>query len=600
MANRGHNPCEQIAAMVDETSARAPQPHIGGAACDEDDENIEGKGDGSKSCDVDPDIVARCAEEPQNDTGNGQRLLAHFGQTILNVREISNSRHDGWYFWNGRYWARVGGNEMAMLAAQRTAPRIGFEASYLRPSAEESDAIEAADKAQAELAAISKGDADATAKARAAKLESLVELGKEAVNQFKKRQAARRKFAVSSGNDARLRAMLAQALPHRTVCQDKLDGDPLAFNVENGTLRFVRYEVEDFECPDPAITRFVDCWAARLDAHDPADLISRIAPVEYNPYAIAPKFLASLQRFQPNANVRHWLQKYYGYAMTGMTGEQCLLFNYGGGSNWKSTFIEIVCRVLGSYATTFKFDSIAGDGEITGAQANPDIARLPGIRLVRVTESTRNSALKDGLIKSLTSGEPILTRHNFGDFFSFYPVFKMSLSGNNKPDIGGVDHGIWRRIRFVIWPVTIEDSTRREFDEVIAELWEERSGILNWLIDGALAYLTEGLMPPQEIVDTTEEYREEMDIVGEFIKSCVIRHSPVAGSSDVPVVPAQVMYEAFVAWCGMNGHRAWKQRSFASVLSQKGFMRDRNASKRRYKWVALYDMPPPPDEKAFE
>src|SRR5690606_27276242 len=40
---------------------------------------------------VDPAVIERCAAEPQNDTGNGQRLLHHFAVELLNVREI------GWH-----------------------------------------------------------------------------------------------------------------------------------------------------------------------------------------------------------------------------------------------------------------------------------------------------------------------------------------------------------------------------------------------------------------------------------------------------------------------------------------------------------------------
>jgi putative DNA primase/helicase len=143
---------------------------------------------------------------------------------------------------------------------------------------------------------------------------------------------------------------------------------------------------------------------------------------------------------------------------------------------------------------------------------------------VRASEPDRGVQLKEGLIKSLTGGEPMLARHNFGKFFQFYPVFKLSLSGNHKPEIGGVDHGIWRRMRYVVWPVTIADHERREFDEVIAELWQERAGVLNWLIDGALLYLTEGLKIPKAISEATDEYREEMDPVGAFIQACVTIH----------------------------------------------------------------------------
>jgi putative DNA primase/helicase len=550
---------------------------------------------------IDMAVIAACASEPQNDTGNGQRLLKHFGAQLLNVREMSSQREDGWHYWAGQRWKREGGNEFATLCAQRCAPRIQLEADYIVAMPSERRAIEHGEEAAIELAAIEdkraalddddRPELSDTDRAHMRALGRQIDAGANAIAALQKRQINRRKFAVSSGNGGKLREMLKAMLPHRTAAVEDMDKDPLAFNVGNGTLRFCVYEYDDPECPDPDAVRKKEFWYLRHDPHDPADLICNLSPVDYVEGAVCPRFIASLERFQPNAAKRLWLQKYFGYAITGLNGEQCMLFNYGGGSNWKSTCTEIVSRVMGDYAEMLKFESLAEVGETTGAQANPDFARLPGKRMVRVGESKRGIALNEGLIKSLTSGEPWVTRHNFGNFFSFYPSFKLVLSGNNKPDIGGVDHGIWRRIRFMIWPVTIADDERREMDEVIAELWEERAGILAWLVAGALAYLRDGLAPPQEILDETEEYREEQDVIGGFMTACVTTMAPKDDVDDPPFVPAQDMFDAFVRYCEANGIRAWKQKSFGSALSQKGLIRDRKSTLRRYLWVALHDVP---------
>ena len=259
--------------------------------------------------------------------------------------------------------------------------------------------------------------------------------------------------------------------------------------------------------------------------------------------------------------------------------------------------------MMGDYALVMLYESLAGDGMKSGSQASPDVARLPGARLVRVTESERNTPLRESLIKSLTGGEPMLARKNYGDFFEFYPVFKLFMGGNHKPEIGGVDLGIWRRVRLILWPVTIPDNERRPLNVVLTELWEERSGILNWLIEGALHYLNNGLLPPQEVVDATEAYREEQDPVGCYISQCVTQHEVVAGLVDIPSETARAVYYGFVAWCAANAVRAWKEKSFGVAMSQKGFIRDRTKAGRRYLWITLHDVPhmahanePPPDD----
>ena len=542
---------------------------------------------------IDPELIAQCVREPQNDTGNGQRLLKYFRDTIVNVREAESQRAAGWHQWNGKNWTAEAGVQAAMLAAQKTAARITFEADYLAALPHEQAAIEAGEDAALVLGDLyKKSPPSAAEKKEIGRLELIVKGADQARATLAGRQNKRRQFAVSSGNDGRIRSMLNQAVPHRSISQDDLDRDPYAFNVENGTLRFIRNKVQDLECSDLNVARMCNEWTARLDPHNPDDMISKRAPVEYRADADAPFFRKSLERFLPNANVRDWVQRYYGYSITGLHGEQCLVFHAGTGSNWKSTFTEIIFRVVGNYGAMLKFESIAGEGVMTGNQASPDMARLPRVRMVRAGEPDRGMPLKEGLIKSITGGEPIMARHNFGNFFTFYPIFKFSLSGNHIPNIGGVDHGIWRRMRFIQWPVTIEEIEKRPFDEVIAELEAEREGILAWLVEGALKYLSEGLKPPQEVIDATASVREEMDPIGGFVDQCVEIIKPKADdTSPLPFESARAVYDAFVTWCGVNAVTPWKERGFANAMLQKGMNKVRHKTGVRYVGVRLHDVP---------
>ena len=361
----------------------------------------------------------------------------------------------------------------------------------------------------------------------------------------------------------------------------------------NGTLHFVCSEEADPDTGEHE-NKVLKRWRAELKPHNRDDYITKVAPVEYDPNAKAPVFEASINRFQPISEVRQFLQRYHGYALTGLTGEQCLVFNYGGGSNWKSTFIDLVCRIMGPYAQTLPFESLSGDVQKSGSQASPEFARLPGCRLLRAGEPDQGVQFKEGLIKSLTGSEPMLTRANFGDFFEFRPDFKIVLSGNHKPRIAGVDHGIWRRMNLVPWPVKIEAHEKRPMPEVMAELMPEAPGILNWLVDGALAYLNGGLKPPREVIEATAAYQEEMDPVGAFVGMCVKTVLPAVGDAAPVFVPARALYKAFVAWCYVNERQAWKEKSFSTAMTEKGFEKEKHREGIRYLNVILHDVPARP------
>src|SRR5690606_31286420 len=109
------------------------------------------------------------------------------------------------------------------------------------------------------------------------------------------------------------------------------------------------------------------------------------------------------------------------------------------------------------------------------------------------------------------------------DFFEFMPQFTPMLSGNNKPAISGTDEGIWRRFLFIIWGVKIPEGERMAPTELAERLDAERSGVLNWLIEGALLYLQHGLdhFTPPEAKAFAQDYRQERDNVGTFAEVAI-------------------------------------------------------------------------------
>ncbi|MBB6308924.1 DNA primase family protein [Xanthobacter tagetidis] len=534
-------PEERIAALVRGEGAAAPPPALPPPAANDDlPEDVEDPGEEALPIPgppVNEEALKRCAGEAQNDTGNAHRLIAHFGGDLVVARE------QGWMVWTGTHWDLDTGRQAVALRAQWTAPRIALETREMKPGFSEND------------------------------------------EDFEKRRAGRRKFAVSSGNKSRAEAMVALAEPHLTRPVEDFDADPLMVAVENGVLIFAR-EI-DPDCPDPDVTRWRGTVTFR--PHRREDLITKVMPVRYDPAAHCPRWDDFLGLTQPKEPVRRFLQVFHGLGLTGRT-VQALAFHHGGGANGKSTFLSAIRDLMGSYARELPAESITGQGQRRGDQATPDLALLPGARLVQVSELPRGEPLKEALVKQLIGGDVIQARHLNKGFFRFIPVFKAVMSGNDLPQISGVDHGIWRRIRLVPWEVTIPEGRRREMADVLADFAAERSGILNWLIAGTLAYLAEGLIAPDEVTAATQAYREEMDPIGGFVADCVERTEPGQNAS----VTAREMYEAYVSWSLANAKRPWKETAFGRAMPHKGFTKT-SERVRRYLDCRLHDVPARPD-----
>ncbi|WP_068312778.1 DNA primase family protein [Polycladidibacter hongkongensis] len=513
--------------------ARRGGPHeaAGGAAGGAQGDNV-----------LDQQVLRACSALDHNDTGNGQRLIAHFGDEFLHIRE------HGFYSWCGSHWDLTGGEEVVTRLAQETAERIRLEAPFLEYSPHEQRAIEAGE-------ALVVSDGKPTPAQR--QILEAAEAAREALN---KRRARQRAFSVSSGNAARVKSMLLMALPHKTHGPDDMDADDFVLNTQSATLHL--HPEGDGEGGQVVNVNAKD--------HARADLISKCAQVAYDKGAACPRWQAFLDYFQPDEEIQGFLQRFMGYCLTGSTAEQKLLFFYGDGANGKSTFIEAICALLGGYAGQLNPESVTGSGQRRGDQATPDLATLVGKRLVRVSELPRGEPVKEELIKALTGGEPMQVRRLHQGFFDMTPIFKAVMSGNDKPYITGTDHGIWRRLLIVPWSVKIPEAERRPLEQVLAEFAAERAGILNWMIEGLAAYVEGGLQVPEAVAGMTDSYRSEMDPIQQFVDQCLIAVPPDDAGQPVAEVTAQTMYNAYKRWCEVSAVKVFTNTLFGRELPKKG------------------------------
>jgi putative DNA primase/helicase len=492
-----------------------------------------------------------CVELPLNDFGNGSRFCAHFGQDVIWVPTL------GWHIWCGTHYA-LDRHELGVRSkAQQLGELIAREIPWIRLEDWQMDAIGREPELRSRLAELhatvgedgkrtSETD-DEIAKVMR-QISALTDLKKALADKRK----AHRNFARTAGNTARIDAALKEASPHIAVTHEELDADPLAVNCLSGVMRF-SIDVD----PETSVKTAM----VKLDPHDRAQRISKVVQAKYDDKAKCPKFLAFLERVQPSWEMRQFLQRWFGLSLTGLP-VQALTFFYGAGANGKSVLVELMARLLGEYAAEIRIETLTGKHTQNGAQATPDLVYLVGARMARASEPKEGEQLQDALIKSITSGEPIMVRPNYGSFFRLYPYFKLTMSGNHKPDIRSTDDGIWRRMKLVPWDVQIPEAERDQ--NLGAKLWEERDGILQWLVHGLLDFLEGGLREPDAVRDATLEYREDSDPVGSFIASCC----DCTGEA-TDRIPARELMLAFNYWLDCRGEGKWSERRVSSRLKDK-------------------------------
>jgi putative DNA primase/helicase len=450
---------------------------------------------------------------PLTDLGNAERFAARWKDRLRYNTAL------GWLVWDGKRWSAKGADEFVMLAEHRTVRGIQDEARAVRESG-----VKGKDRG-----------------------------GRDYLVDEKKMLMYSDKIAAwgrSSESAQRLGALSKRGAPYFAVGIDELDADKMKINVNNGTLTVRRRDDGDYVSFAP---------------HDPADLITKLSPVDFDPEAVAPEFAKFLERVQPLPEMRAFLPQWFGLSLTGDVSAQKLAFLYGKGGNGKSVLVDAVSHVAGDYGETVPIETFLDQGKMRNAgQATPDLAILPGVRMLRTSEPEKNSKLAEALVKLVTGGEPIQARHLNRDFFKFYPQFKLTISGNYRPTLSGTDEGIRRRLMLVPFDVTIPKDER---DRRLADkLRLEASGILNWMLDGLRVWLDKGLIEPDAVTTATTEYFSASDPLGRFLATCVMAEPGHR-------VQSSVLHQVYEAWCKSSGETAWKNRGLSLAMDERGYKR---------------------------
>ena len=97
-----------------------------------------------------------------------------------------------------------------------------------------------------------------------------------------------------------------------------------------------------------------------------------------------------------------------------------------------------------------------------------------------------------------------------------------------------------------------------------------------------------GLQVPDKVLKTTKSFRDESDVVGQWLDSCCIT------TNNYATTPVKDLHSSYRKWCENSGHEALPANMFGKELTRKGFT-DKRSNKGNKK-IGISLIPSPDDD----
>jgi putative DNA primase/helicase len=302
----------------------------------------------------------------------------------------------------------------------------------------------------------------------------------------------------------------------------------------------------------------VELKTGAIRPHRMEDFCTKMTAI--GPGGKCPKFLEFLEQiFDKDTELIDYIQKVFGYCLTGSIREHALFFGFGTGGNGKGVLLGAMNGVLGDYARIAPMETFVASHQ----QSHPtDLAGFAGARFVSASETEEGRKWAEAKVKALTGGDPISARFMRQDFFDFTPQFKFFITGNHKPGLRGVDESIRRRFHLIPFAVSI---TPDEQDKYLPEkLKQEWSGILAWMIEGARKWHEEGLERPMAVRNATNDYLDAEDTLATWLDECCDLNANYR-------VARTRLFASWKVWAERGGEFVGSQKQFFEKLENRGF-----------------------------
>ncbi len=329
----------------------------------------------------------------------------------------------------------------------------------------------------------------------------------------------------------------------------------------------------------------LNIYTKELKPHSPGFVSLVQYPVEYDPNAECPIWEDCINKWMEGPeedNKKLLLQQFSGYCLSSSMLYDKALFLVGDGGNGKSTFVDTIARVIGHDSVShIDLESLYGQYGMHG---------LIGKRL-NIIEEVHGNYYQSNKLKKLVSGESVTIDIKYKPQFTFRPQTKFIFAVNMMPRVDDTSTATERRICAIQFKNNFRSNPNTQLRSSVGLLAQELSGILNWMLKGAILLKeNQGFIVTEEQTQMLNEYRQENSSVEGFIAECLefIKDG---------TIEARELYESYKQWCQKDGRKFKANIAFTKEMKVYGTRfgkftfkdRENGRNGSRYEGIKLYE-----------
>jgi putative DNA primase/helicase len=419
-------------------------------------------------------------------------------------------------------------------------------------------------------------------------LEELIPLGKDLAQAFADDNKSRQKELLDLQTSIRNRV--------NRLRSDRGRANALKFAAESTESLGIKGEIMDqnpwlFPCANGVI----DLRTGLLHPGRPDDYMVKASPVEFTGIEADRSLWIQtlLEIYDGNQELVDFLQRLFGFAMTGLSRPAIFPVFHGKGRNGKSLIFDVITAIMGPLAAPIQSELFLDQGKNSSrnpSAPSPEIMALKGLRLAVGSETDDGRRVSASRVKWLTGNDTLVGRNPNDKYqVSFRPTHTLALLTNHKPQAPADDFAFWERCKLIAHTISFVDREPTSPNErwadlnLLEKLLAMLPGILGWMVEGCLIWQREGLNPPAVVTEATAEYQKAEDFIGQFLDDrCDLGPDYSVGATK--------LYDEFKDWwldtMSKNEKSVPAQKRFGGWIGSRTDIEKRKAS-GTYKYFGL-------------